>query len=170
MKKTKFKVTIKTETPFNINAGIQDGGFINNITVKDINNKPYIPGSTIKGKIRDNFAMVFGDDRTKALFGIGEQYAPSKIFVDNFYNVDNHYLSTVRFGNSINRYRRVALDSALFSKEVICGTFIGNIEISYKIDENLKEDVILAIKMITSIGGGKSRGLGKVIIDLEEVI
>ena len=169
MEKLKYKVTIKTETPFNINSGLQDDGFIDQITVRDINGNPYIPGSTIKGKIRDNFAMLHGEIKTKELFGYEDTYSPSKIFVDNFYLINNNYSLATRFGNRINRYRCVAADSALFSKEVINGTFIGEIEIKYQESFTLKEEIVLAIKMITSIGGGNSRGLGKVNIELEEV-
>lgn len=164
-----YKVTIKTETPFNISSGTQDSGFIKDVSIKDANGKPYISGSTIKGKIRENYRMIQGEEKTKELFGDGG-YRPSKIIVDNFYLTENEYSSNIRYGNAIDRYRKVTLDKALYSKEVISGTFHGEIEINYNGDDSMKENLYLAIKMITSIGGSKSTGLGKVNIDIEEVV
>jgi len=169
MEKIKLKVNIKTETPFNIDSGIQDGGFIKSITIKDINNRPYIPASTIKGKLRDNYRMIKGKKETDEIFGSENTSNINRIMIDNFYLVDKKYYSSIRYGIAMNRYRKVTEDAALYSKEVISGEFEGMIEFINKSNKKVKEDIILALKMITSIGGGKSKGFGRVNISVVEV-
>lgn len=163
-----YKVTIKTETPFNISTGVKDNGFIKDMTVRDMNDKPYIPGSTIKGEMRANFRRLAGAKKANALFGDGYNNS-SNIYVDNFYVKDENYVSNIRHGNAIDRYRKVAKDKALFSKEVIDGVFYGEIEVAFDESEIDKDEIFLSIKMISAIGGSKSSGLGKIKIDIEEV-
>lgn len=164
-----YKLIIKTKTPFNISSGNQENGIVKSTSIKDINGNPYISGSTIKGKIREQYRMITDEERTKELFGDGG-YKPSKIIVDNFYLSNNEYSTSIRYGNAIDRYRKVTIDGALYSKEVISGTFVGEIEVNYDSDNSIKDDLKLAIKMISSIGGSTSSGLGKVEIDIEEVV
>lgn len=162
-----YKVTITTETPFNISTGVKDNGFIKDYSVKDSYGNPYIPGSTIKGQIRHNYMMINGEERAKVIFGDGG-FNPSRIIVDNFYLKDRTSLSYVRYGNAMDRFRHTTKDGALYSKEVVEGTFEGEIEV--EIDNELEKDnIFLAIKMIKAIGGGKSTGLGKITIEIEEV-
>lgn len=164
-----YNITIKTKTPFNISSGNQENGIVKSTSIKDVNGKPYISGSTIKGKIREHYRMVTDEERTKELFG-DRGYKPSKIIVDNFYLLNNEYSTSIRYGNAIDRYRKVTIDGALYSKEVISGIFVGEIEVNYGSDNLIKDDLKLAIKMISSIGGSTSSGLGKVEIDIEEVV
>lgn len=163
-----YKVTIKTETPFNISTGVKNNGFIKDRSVRDMNNKPYIPGSTIKGEMRANYRRLAGDKSTKELFGDGYNNS-SNVYVDNFYIFNNNYESSIRYGNAIDRYRKVAKDKALYSKEVISGEFAGEIEVSFDEKKVQKDDIFLSIKMISAIGGSKSSGLGKVHVDVEEM-
>ncbi len=164
-----YKITIITKTPFNISSGNQENGIAKSISIKDVNGKPYISGSTMKGKIREHYRMITDEERTKELFGDGG-YKPSKIIVDNFYLSNNEYSISIRYGNAIDRYRKVTLDGALYSKEVVSGTFVGEIEVNYGSDESIIADLELAIKMISSIGGSTSSGLGKIEIYIEEVV
>lgn len=163
-----YKVIITTETPFNISTGVKNNSFIKDMSVRDMNGKPYIPGSTIKGEMRANFNKLNGEEKTKELFGDKFNKA-SKVIVDNFYAHEDRYETSIRYGNAIDRFRRVAKEKALFSKEVVSGTFIGEIEVLFDEKEIDKDDIYLAIKMITAIGGSKSSGLGRINIDIEEV-
>lgn len=163
-----YNVTIKTETPFNISSGVKKDGFVKDVSVRDMNGRPYIPGSTIKGEMRSNFLKLNGEKKTRELFGYGYDNS-SNIIVDNFYADGDDYTANIRYGNAIDRFRKVAKDKALYSKEVISGTFKGQIEAI--IDEEIadKDDIYLAIKMIESIGGSKSSGLGRINIEIKEV-
>lgn len=163
-----YKVIITTETPFNISTGVKNNSFIKDMSVRDMNGKPYIPGSTIKGEMRANFNKLNGEEKTKELFGDKFNKA-SKVIVDNFYAHEDRYETSIRYGNAIDRFRIVAKEKALFSKEVVSGTFIGEIEVLFDEKEIDKDDIYLAIKMITAIGGSKSSGLGRINIDIEEV-
>lgn len=162
-----YKVIIKTKSPFNISTGVKSDDFIKNKTVKDNKGNPYIPGSTIKGEIRKNYRMIYGEEKAKDIFG-ESGYKPSKVIVDNFYLKSNNSVNDFRFRNAINRYSKVAKDGALFSNEVVYGEFEGEIEVNCRSIE-VKDEIFLAIKMINSIGGSKSIGMGRVTVEVEEV-
>ncbi|MBE6051101.1 MAG: hypothetical protein E7214_10735 [Clostridium sp.] len=164
MKSKIIKLLIKTETPFNISSGAKSDGYVKDISIRDRNGKPFIPGTTIKGEIRNNYLIINGEEESDNLFGSKD--TTSKIIVDDFCLINNEKI-IVRYGNAIDRFRKVTKEGALFSKEGISGTFQGEIEVYYENEKQL-EDLQLAIKMITSIGGSKSTGFGKVKI--EEVI
>lgn len=164
-----YDIIIETETPLNISSGSKNNGYVKDLTVKDCKGNPYIPGSSIKGQMRSIFRMLYEneckDGITDKIFGNANN--PSKVIVDNFIAEQKPEI-TVRFGNAIDRYRKVTKEGALYSKEVASGVFKGQIEINYD-DEiekyNLNEsDFKLVIKMITSIGGSKSTGFGKIKI------
>ena len=156
-----IKLTIETETPFNISSGAKSDGYIKDISVRDRNGKPFIPGTTIKGEIRSNYRKINGSQNTDKLFG--SKNNPSRVIVDDFYAI-NEVKVLARYGNAMDRFRKVTKDGALFSKEGISGRFQGEIEINCNNEEELA-DLKLAIKMITSIGGSKSTGFGKVKIE-----
>jgi len=176
MKTITYKVSIKIITPFNIATGESTDGFLNKSTVR-YKGKPYIPGSTIKGKIRNNFHMINDLEHNEEncncpmckIFG-KPGYSPSKIYIDDF-KTEEDSLTIVRFGNAIDRYRRTARDGALFTEELSANSlFKGFIKIYFD-DSTIayKEKLEMAIKMIDSIGNGRSRGHGHVEIDLKEV-
>lgn len=162
-----YKVTIKTKTPFNISTGVKSNGLIKDLSVKDLLGNPYIPGTTVKGVMKSNYRKITSEEKSIYAFG-DEGYNPSRVIVDDFKLVkDNNSALIIRFGNAIDRYRKVTKEGALFSKEAVSGVFEGEIEVA--IDENIsKEDIELSIRMIDSIGGSKSSGFGKVIIECEE--
>ncbi|SDL41816.1 CRISPR/Cas system CSM-associated protein Csm3, group 7 of RAMP superfamily [Clostridium cochlearium] len=176
MEKIKYKLNLECLSSFNVSSGEGEDGFIKKHTVK-YRNKAYIPGSTLKGLIKDNFSKLVESKHKKgdcncpicSIFG-GLEYRPSKIFVDNLYTEERKNIG-VKFGNAIDRYKKVAKDMALFSEEVVFNkNFIGYITLYLDEDtKKYKEYVEMAIKMIDCVGGSKSRGHGFVKIDLEEV-
>lgn len=176
MKPVTYKVSIKIITPFNIATGESVDGFLNKSTVK-YKGKPYIPGSTIKGKIKSNFYMINDLKHREencncpmcSIFG-KPGYSPSKIYIDDFIT-EEEPLTLIRFGNAIDRYRRTAKDNALFTEELSNNSLFKGIIKVYFDDNTIayKDKLEMAIKMIDSIGNGRSRGHGHVEIDLKEV-
>lgn len=158
------KIIVETVTPFNISTGNKSNGFIKNLTIKDSEGKPYIPGSTIKGLIRDNYRSICNN--SDEIFG-KEGYNPSKVIVEDLKLKSSDSNTSVRFGNAIDRYRGVSKENALYSKEVATGIFEGYIHILEESDE-INDDIELAIKMISALGSGKSTGFGKVTIIVEK--
>lgn len=159
-----YKVIVETKTPFNISTGNKNNGFVKNLTVRDSEGKPYIPGSTLKGLIKDNYRFL--EDNVEDIFG-KEGDSPSKIIVEDLklkHNTES--VSNIRFGNAIDRYRGVAKENALYSKEVVSGIFEGKIYLT-DADEEIRKSIETAVKMITAIGGGKSTGFGQVEVHIE---
>lgn len=181
MEVVKYKVTINVLAPFNISSGQETSGSVQKRTVL-YNGRPYIPGSTIKGKIRENFYKITKVDHTEIgcncvmceIFG-GGGYKPSKIYVDDFlpvkkYNADNKDLS-IKHGIAINRYSKINNENYLYAQEIAnVGRFYGEITVYF--DEETykyKKNIEMAMKMIDNIGNGRSKGFGKAEIHWEEV-
>lgn len=182
----RYNVKIEVRTPFNIASG-EDDGYIHKKTVR-LNGNPYIPGSTIKGKVRSNFYKLILPNHVDGIcdcpaceiFG-GQGYKPSRIYVDDFVLNDpandkgqcteKKSPVFIRVGNAIDRYKKTAKQEALFITEVARpAVFTGNITVYFDEDTlKYKQDLELAIKMIDSVGNGRSRGYGRVKVYLEEV-
>lgn len=185
MQLKKYRVRIEVKTPFNIASGEADG-YIHKRTVR-FRGKPYIPGSTIKGKVRNNFYKLVLPHHVEglcncplcAIFG-GRGYNPSRIYIDDLVMEENdkgqHQAEKdhafIRVSSAMDRYKRTAKREALFITEAVKpAVFIGTITVYFDDDTlKYKQDLELAIKMIDSVGGGGSRGYGKVKVYLEEVI
>lgn len=172
----RYNIKIKVITPFNISAGEYNSGFINKYTVK-YRGKPYIPASTIKGKIKNNFYMIANLEHTDKdcncpmckIFG-KEGYYPSRVFIDDFHTEEKGEIR-IKFGNSIDRYRRTNKENALYSEEVVSNkVFTGEMLVYFDKDTiKYKEQLEIAVKMIDAVGNGKSRGSGHVEVEIQEV-
>jgi len=179
MQLKEYSVKIEVKTPFNIASGEADG-YIHKRTVR-FKGKPYIPGSTIKGKVRSNFYKLVLPEHKEgpcecplcSIFG-GQGYNPSRIYIDDLImeeSSENREPAFIRISSAIDRYKRTAKHEALFITEVVKpAVFIGTIKVYFD-EETLKykQDLELAIKMIDSVGSGGSRGYGRVKVYLEEV-
>ena len=176
MEEVVYQVTIEALSPLNISSGVQ--GRMEKIayTVKDRNSKSYIPGTTLKGLLRYHFSQLVGMAHSESLdkcqcdlcYLFGKPgYSPAHLFVDDFKLMKDGQ-QEVRSCNRIDRRRRVCVEGALFSKEVAYGTYEGNVT-AYIENEGLKKELEAAIKLITQIGSGKSRGLGNVKVEVKEV-
>nr|PZN09514.1 MAG: hypothetical protein DIU64_08695 [Caldicoprobacter oshimai] len=177
----RYDVKIEVMTPFNIASGEDSDGFVDKKTVL-FKGQPYIPGSTIKGKIRSNFCKIASIEHVDGIcdcpacniFG-GQGFKPSRIYVNDFTlekcEAKERKNLLIRFGNAMDRYKKTAKEDALFVTEVARpALFTGQITVYF--DENTlnyKEDLELAIRMIDSVGNGRSRGYGRVKVYLEEV-
>ncbi|GFR35916.1 RAMP superfamily CRISPR-associated protein [Thermobrachium celere] len=179
MKKIKYNLEVEILTPLHISNGVEEGGYIDSYIVKEVKGKekiPYIPASSIKGKVRDNFYTIlntyYGKDKaeniTNSIFG-SEGYNPSKIYFEDLRCEDN-VKTSIRFGNAIDRYTKHTKDRALKCIEVLeNGKFLGTVTVFLQDDlVEYKDYLEMAFKMIESLGGNKSRGLGRVKISLEK--
>ena len=185
--KKRYFVSIDLKSPVIIRDGKSGDGFA--VTVRE-DGMPYIPASTIKGKLRDNFRKLVDQECTGeakptgaaglcgcpvcSLFG-GTGFQPARVFIDNMRYVPSDESDTgsysIRSTVSIDRYRRLAKDKALAFSEVLeKGRFAGSIEVYFtgktiKYEKQFKT----ALKMIEAIGSGKSRGLGFVSVEVKVV-
>jgi len=165
------------KTQFHISSGIMEKGFIDNYIIKK-DNKTYIPASTLKGKVRNNFRLLLGtkmeDEKAEkiisSIFG-GEGYQPAKIFFEDLMPEEQKEIS-IRYGVAIDRYKRISKDKALFNYEAAeKGTYSGKVIIYF--DEatiQYKEDLEMAFLMVDAIGKGRSRGLGHCETFIKEAI
>lgn len=195
MKKKKFKITVKILTGFHIGAGndkIQIGG-VDSAVIKDpVTNLPYIPGSSLKGKIRclletesDNYKGEKDPELNKC-FGSNKvddkNQTPTRfIFRDLF--LSKAYEEKFKTGSIntefkteivIDRQRGTAKQGGLRTIERVPPSveFEGEILIRYE-DENelnkIKRILDEGIELLNNdyLGGSGSRGYGAVSIILK---
>ena len=178
--KKEYIVTMELQSPLHIGAGIDSGQYR---TMLMLAGQPFIPASTVKGKMRDNFAKLIetGCDKYEdsgqnctcpvcTLFGKAG-YQPANIYIDDFTctNEKRFNLST-RHMTSIDRYRRVTKDGALTSVQIVEKCMFQGIVKIYFSEKTLKyqQKLKLSLKMIEAVGNGKSRGRGFVKVEVRE--
>ncbi len=181
MKKV-YKIDIRLLSAMHINAGVAPDS--KRVFVKS-DGKPYIPATLFKGLVRSNFEMLLNTYApesiaiSKSFFG-DEGYNRSHVIFDNLFpkpEQDAEYENRVNV--SISRYTRNKIDGALVFSEVVSRrdslgqdiVFSGYVTVYYS-EEMLKyENYFLeAVRLINSIGSGKSRGLGYVEVSIVEEI
>ncbi|WP_058485136.1 RAMP superfamily CRISPR-associated protein [Defluviitalea phaphyphila] len=176
MIKKEYQVDIEFNSPFHISSGVVENGFIDEYIIKKGQN-PYIPGSTVKGKVRSYFRMLLESkmnrldaEKIEALIFGGEGYKPSKIYFEDF--ISNKPKNTdIRYGIRVDRYKKTAKDKGLFNYEIgEKGIYTGKVIIYFDdITINYKEDLEMAFLMVDAIGKGKSKGLGHCKVFIREV-
>lgn len=169
-------------------SGMEIGGLDQNNIIKTANGIPYIPGSSLKGKLRNMLAKATGskavgdqaekDFGTAKIFGVGandtDGYSEAYLRVRDAYlvkssitnfNMDFEY-SEVKYENTIDRIKGHANPRPLervpsgaeFEFEMIYDSFV---------DENYKDDlkkISFAMQLLEkdSLGGSGTRGSGKI--------
>lgn len=187
---SKIEITGKIEVVTGMHIGGSEAfaaiGAINSPVIKDVlNNKPIIPGSSLKGKLRTLLAREYnkeitepnGDDiRILRLFGSSENKKRSRILISDMQmsNADElrerglTSLTEVKYENSINRATGKSNPRQI--ERAIRGTKF-DLSIIYEVsDENVNEmeedidNLILGMKLLQYdyLGGSGSRGYGKV--------
>ena len=193
MEKLIKKIILKYE--IEILTGIHVGGSKDSVEIGGIDNpvikcstkdsQPYIPGSSLKGKIRCLLEQIDGHDLGKSqivndLFGFAEKKMPSKIIVRDAFlkegeaerlkkceNLDMPYTEN-KFENTIDRYKGMATNPRQ-TERVPAGTFF-DLEIVINVwdnDADGKKSITLLEKGIKALendylGGSGSRGYGQV--------
>lgn len=198
-KKIKFNVEIELLTGLYIGdskENVQIGGLDNTVTRRKDNNQPYIPGSSLKGKIRclleqaggENADSRFSNSDTTIgkLFGSTEN--ASRIIVRDAYLteesedalnqsafIDLPY-TEVKFENTIDGLKGKAKDGGIRQVERVPAGAKFRAEFIINIFEgDNKEDLLNTFKKgielleLDYLGGSGSRGYGQVkFTDLEE--
>ncbi|ORX22598.1 RAMP superfamily protein [Thermoanaerobacterium sp. PSU-2] len=180
MKKT-FNIVVKLKSPMCIATGSSTGNLVDKYFIKDRLGKPYIPASTMKGIMRQNFMSLIDEEHRDDMkctcpvckvFG-SPGYNPSKLYIDDLL-LDESSVNigsrTIRYSTSVDRYRKVAKDNSLNSMEIYeGGAFKGTMDLYLdESTEKYEELILISLKMIESIGAGKSRGYGWVHVDVKE--
>ncbi len=184
----------------NSSENVEIGGVDNPVVRKTIDGTPYIPGSSIKGKIRSlleqiaGAADVGGNDEVNNLFGftgsnINEACASKLIVRDAYLTKDSKKIleesdstdmpyTEIKFENTINRISGKA-DNPRQTERIPAGTifaveFVINI---WNEDNEDNEDNLIALlkKGINALendylGGSGSRGYGQVAFTKEEIV
>lgn len=196
MKKKKYKVTVKILTGFHIGAGndkIQIGG-VDSAVIKDpVTNLPYIPGSSLKGKIRClletesnsykgeadvNLNKCFGSNKTDDKNQTPTRFIFRDLFLSKAYeekfktgSINTEFKTEI----VIDRQKGTAKQGGLRTIERVPPSveFEGEILIRYKDEKELDEiKPILheGIKLLNNdyLGGSGSRGYGAVEVSIKE--
>jgi len=186
------KITLLTGMHIGSSSDFAPIGAVDSVLVRNpIDNRPIIPGSSLKGKLRtllvksDCQNPVLNDiqkdsDQIKKLFGSSSpEVVPARLqFYDLFMNEENVkkidkkstdlYLTEIKFENTINRLTAVANPRQI---ERVPAGAVFDFRLIYNIESNIgiEEDIdvlVKALKLIQLdyIGGSGTRGYGKIKI------
>lgn len=192
----KFRIEVKTGLHIGgSKENIEIGGLDKLVVRRGLDNQPYIPGSSLRGKIRclleqmDGVSEVGGSPRVNEVFGFAKSGIKSKIIFRDFYLEENSYkklqeseytdldLTEVKFENIIDRVSGKA-DMRQVERVPAGAVFEGEIVINvWETDEDGEKSKRLLEKGIKALendylGGNGSRGYGQVKLEMvgEEII
>lgn len=179
----KINYTVKLKTPA-LTASLGIIGKDIDVVVKvDSKGKPFFNGKHIKGILKERV--------TQFKLGLGESEEETKKFIDRYFGKEGNYIKEnnfdkIRFSNlvlvdkekysiddrygiKIDRKTRTTVHNSLFRYEhITAGTeFEGDIEVPNKIDREDLKFILACLFHLDTIGGFKSRGIGKVDIAIE---
>lgn len=174
----KINYTVKLKTPA-LTASLGIIGKDIDVVVKvDSKGKPFFTGKHIKGILKERV--------TQFKLGLGESEDATKEFIDKYFGKEGNYIKDnnfdkIRFSNlvlvdennynindrygiKIDRKTRTTVHNSLFRYEhITAGTeFKGDIEVPNKIDREDLKFILACLFHLDTIGGFKSRGIGKV--------
>lgn len=140
----------------------------------DFRGRPYLPGSTLKGKIRDSFHRLVSlrpewKKHREFLFGNQGAFAGQVYFQDGVMKDDyeGSEAASIRNRVAMDRYRKTVKDSAVLNEKIVKAhiPFSGSLE-AFVGGEADKQEIglilLLCLLDIRSIGSGASIGRGKV--------
>lgn len=174
----KINYTVKLKTPA-LTASLGIIGKDIDVVVKvDSKGKPFFNGKHIKGILKERV--------TQFKLGLGESEDATKEFIDKYFGKEGNYIKDNnfdklrfsnlvlvdennyniddRYGIKIDRKTRTTVHNSLFRYEhITAGTeFKGDIEVPNKIDREDLKFILACLFHLDTIGGFKSRGIGKV--------
>ena len=180
----KINYTVKLKTPA-LTASLGIIGKDIDVVVKvDSEGKPFFNGKHIKGILKERV--------TQFKLGLGESKEETKEFTDKYFGKEGNYIKVnnfdkIRFSNlvlvdkekysiddrygiKIDRKTRTTVHNSLFRYEhITAGTeFKGDIEVPDKIDREDLKFILACLFHLDTIGGFKSRGIGKVDVFIKE--
>lgn len=176
----KINYTVELKTPA-LTASLGIIGKDIDIVVKvDKDEKPFFNGKHIKGILRERvtqFKLGLGEEPKEFIekyFGKEGNYIKDngfdKLRFSNLVLVDkNKFDIDDRYGIKIDRKTRATVHNSLFRYEhIAAGTqFKGEIEVSDEINKNDLKFILASLYHLDTIGGFKSRGIGKVEVAVE---
>lgn len=185
VKHVRLSISIVLSSPLHVGGGKGNVASYSYLQ-RDMEGRPYWPGSALKGKLRHTAMQLYSDKydapcafshSTDAeaptcacmvckLFGAAGNNAGMLVFSD--LNLEDQPISRSDFrtGNTIDRYTHTAQDGYLFGIEVVAGdqplTLRGIIEGYFSEDRYGEQKALLeaSLKQLAFIGGNSSRGLG----------
>ena len=183
-RKLDVEVTLILDSPFHVGGGkgaVSNHSFLQ----KNLEKEPYIPGSAIKGKVRQ-LAMQFmensstpcrfahhKEDREQScecllcdMLGKAGNDKGRLYFSEFSIQSEGDVFTAVRTGNAVDCYTRTAKDAHLFGVEIaesgeqmrLVGTIHGYLDASCF--EKQKKLLFTTLEYISFIGGNSGRGLG----------
>jgi CRISPR-associated protein Csx10 len=180
----KINYTVKLKTPA-LTASLGIIGKDIDVVVKvDSKGKPFFTGKHIKGILKERV--------TQFKLGLGESEDATKEFIDKYFGKEGNYIKDNnfdklrfsnlvlvdennyniddRYGIKIDRKTRTTVHNSLFRYEhITAGTeFKGEIEVPDKIDREDLKFILACLFHLDTIGGFKSRGIGKVDLFIKE--
>jgi CRISPR-associated protein Csx10 len=180
----KINYTVKLKTPA-LTASLGIIGKDIDVVVKvDSKGKPFFTGKHIKGILKERV--------TQFKLGLGESEDATKEFIDKYFGKEGNYIKDNnfdklrfsnlvlvdknnyniddRYGIKIDRKTRTTVHNSLFRYEhITAGTeFKGEIEVPDKIDREDLKFILACLFHLDTIGGFKSRGIGKVDVFIKE--
>lgn len=199
--RTVLKGTIEAVTPLHIGSGKPEIelGEVDMPIIKDTNDQPYIPGSSLKGKTRAEAERILrkqniyvctppdvrnmcGSKKSNPeefclcckIFGTaGAVSVASKTRFRDAYPVNKVETLLERTGTAIDRKTGTVSKSALYSIEAVPAGTVFSFEVVAEnmTDEELKV-LLAALKSVehSALGGSSSRGFGKVKINIDSVV
>lgn len=165
---------------------VEIGGIDNPVIRRSIDNVPYIPGSSLKGKIRSLLEQIAGaadignNDAVNDLFGFAKKELSSKLIVRDAYLTDESVkaldnseytdmpYSEVKFENTIDRVKGKA-DNPRQTERIPAGVFF-NVEFVINVWDT-EDDGVTSLNLLKKgikalendyLGGSGSRGYGQV--------
>lgn len=201
-------VKVFLKSALHIGTGLGVPKKIDDIVQRDTYGRPYLPGSSLKGKTRFQawrLAQAFGeplcndkncpvDDPCIVCRIFGSPANPGMLYFDNLSLPENlakalghlaqydggayrrdaeHYGTGLRSGIKLSRMRHSVEHDFLFTIETLLpqtyfqGKITGQIRTTSPNASIDKEKALLlgALKLITHLGGGRARGLGRCTIE-----
>ena len=208
----RINLTLNSEMPLHIGTGLGVIGVVDKGVNRDQDGNVFIPGSSIKGRLRYHFiqlydsfigsiahngskfclndmiqdccpvCQIFGSRFHQGRFifaNATSEYPEIKsIEINRSHEIFRKFQTIVRRHNKISRRRKTAEEKHLFALEAA----VPKLAYSTSIDGTLtlspgessapKEVALLlaSIKMLEKLGGGKSRGLGRVKAEIEATV
>ncbi len=163
----KIKISIKLLSPLLIGSSEEIYGIAKSQLT--YNNVAIITGSELKGNFRYIFKTIPSLNKFEVpLFG--DSNRAGKLLFETLQLENPSYVE--RMGVSIDRNLKVSANEKLFTVRALNHfdrSFEGYIKVNGELSESEKSSLITASKLIDKIGSMKSRGFGKVKIDLDFV-
>ncbi len=194
-----IETEMKIETGIHIGGSsenVEIGGIDNSVIRRAIDNTPYIPGSSLKGKIRSLLEQMRGapkvgdNQEVNNLFGFSDENKISKLIVRDSYLTDDSIklleqssdfldmpYTENKYENTIDRVTGVTTDGGIRQTERVPAGVKFNVEFVINVwdedgdGENLKNLLKEGIKALELdyLGGSGSRGYGKVSFEWEKI-